>query len=122
MAGLVVEDDRLTGVRLESGEVRPVDAVVVSPQAGARAGFLGDLGLGTVEIEMMGRVVATRLEADPLGRTAVPGVWAAGSVVEPMAQLMASAASGLMAGAQINAELVETDLQERISSRQAAAS
>ncbi len=39
-----------------------------------------------------------------------------------MAQLMASAASGLMAGAQINADLVETDLQERISSRQAAAS
>ena len=122
VAGLVVEDDRLTGIRLESGEVRPVDAVVVSPQAGARAGFLGDLGLGTVEIEMMGRVVATRLDADPLGRTAVPGVWAAGSVVEPMAQLMASAASGLMAGAQINADLVETDLRERISSRQAAAS
>jgi thioredoxin reductase (NADPH) len=122
VAGLVVEDDRLTGIRLESGEVFPVDAVVVSPRAGARAAFLENLGLETVEVEMMGRVVATRLAADPLGRTAVPGVWAAGSVVEPMAQLMASAASGLMAGAQINADLVETELQERISSRQAAAS
>ena len=122
VAGLVVEDDRLTGIRLECGEVFPVDAVVVSPRAGARAAFLEDLGLKTVEIEMMGRVVATRLDADPLGRTAVPGVWAAGSVVEPMAQLMASAASGLMAGAQINADLVETELRERISSRQAAAS
>jgi len=120
VAGLVVEDDRLTGIRLESGEVRPVDAVVVSPRAGARAGFLGDLGLGTVEIEMMGRVVATRLDADPLGRTAVPGVWAAGSVVEPMAQLMASAASGLMAGAQINADLVETRIQERLAALRAA--
>ncbi len=122
VAGLVVEDDRLTGIRLESGKVFPVDAVVVSPRAGARAAFLEELGLETVEIEMMGRVVATRLDADPLGRTAVPGVWAAGSVVEPMAQLMASAASGLMAGAQINADLVETDLRERIGSRQAAAS
>jgi thioredoxin reductase (NADPH) len=122
VAGLVVEDDRLTGIRLESGEVFPVDAVVVSPRAGARAAFLENLGLETVEVEMMGRIVATRLAADPLGRTAVPGVWAAGSVVEPMAQLMASAASGLMAGAQINADLVETELQERISSRQAAAS
>ena len=41
-------------------------------------------------------------------------MWAAGSVVEPMAQLMASAASGLMAGAAINGDLVETDLQERL--------
>ena len=114
VAGLVVEDDRLTGIGLESGEVVPVDAVVVSPLAGARAAFLDDLGLKTVDVEMMGRVVATRLDADPSGRTPVAGVWAAGSVVEPMAQLMASAASGLMAGAQINADLVETDLQARI--------
>jgi thioredoxin reductase len=110
VAALVVEADRLTGIRLESGEVVAVDAAVVSPRAGARAAFLVELGLETVEIEMMGRVVATRLDADPFGRTAVPGVWAAGSVVEPMAQLMASAASGLMAGAQINADLVEADL------------
>jgi thioredoxin reductase len=110
VAALVVEADRLTGIRLESGEVVAVDAAVVSPRAGARAAFLEELGLETVEIEMMGRVVATRLDADPFGRTAVPGVWAAGSVVEPMAQLMASAASGLMAGAQINADLVEADL------------
>ncbi len=111
VAALVVEADRLTGIRLESGEVVAVDAAVVSPRAGARAAFLEELGLETVEIEMMGRVVATRLDADPFGRTAVPGVWAAGSVVEPMAQLMASAASGLMAGAQINADLVEADLR-----------
>jgi thioredoxin reductase len=111
VAALVVEADRLTGIRLESGEVVAVDAAVVSPRAGARAAFLVELGLETVEIEMMGRVVATRLDADPFGRTAVPGVWAAGSVVEPMAQLMASAASGLMAGAQINADLVEADLR-----------
>jgi thioredoxin reductase len=111
VVGLVVEADRLTGIRLESGKVVAVDAAVVSPRAGARAAFLEELGLETVEIEMMGRVVATRLDADPFGRTAVPGVWAAGSVVEPMAQLMASAASGLMAGAQINADLVEADLR-----------
>jgi thioredoxin reductase (NADPH) len=122
VAGLVVADDRVTGIRLESGEVFPVDAVVVAPRAGARAGFLRDLGLETVDIEMMGRVVATRLEADALGRTAVAGVWAAGSVVEPMAQIMASAASGLMAGAQINADLVEAELQERLRSRPAVAS
>jgi thioredoxin reductase (NADPH) len=117
VAELVVEADRLTGIRLASGDVTPVDAVVVAPLAGARAGFLATLGLATADVEMAGRVVATRLEADLLGRTSVPGVWAAGSVVEPMAQLMASAASGLMAGAQINADLVETNLQSLLRSR-----
>ena len=35
---------------------------------------------------------------------------------------MASAASGLMAGAQINAELVETDLQTALAARRAGLS
>lgn len=117
VAELVVDDDRLTGVRLASGNVVPLDAVVVAPRAGARAGFLAGLGLKTVDVEMMGRVVATRLETDAMGRTSVPDVWAAGSVVEPMAQLMASAASGLMAGVAINGDLVETDVQAVIAAR-----
>jgi thioredoxin reductase (NADPH) len=117
VAELVVVEDRLTGVRLESGVVAPVDVVVVAPVAGARAGFLTGLGLRTVDVEMKGRIVATRLETDPLGRTSVPGVWAAGSVVDPMAQLMASAASGLMAGAQVNADLIEEDLQSVMAAR-----
>ncbi len=117
VAELVVDEDRLTGVRLASGDVVPVDAVVVAPRAGARAGFLAGLGLETVDVEMMGRVVATRLETDPMGRTSVPGVWAAGSMVEPMAQLMASAASGLMAGAAINGDLIETDVQAVLAAR-----
>jgi thioredoxin reductase (NADPH) len=121
VAALVVDEDRLAGIRLESGDVVPVDAVVVAPRAGARAGFLAELGLATVDVEMKGRVVATRLETDPMGRTSVPGVWAAGSVVEPMAQLMASAASGLMAGAQINADLVEADLVAVLKVRRADA-
>ncbi|HEU4998558.1 MAG TPA: NAD(P)/FAD-dependent oxidoreductase [Lapillicoccus sp.] len=119
---LVVEADRLIGVRLRSGAVVPVDVVVVAPLAGARAGFLGTLRLATVDVEMAGRVVATRLETDPFGRTSVPGVWAAGSVVEPMAQLMASAASGLMAGAQINADLVESDLAAVLAARRVTVS
>jgi thioredoxin reductase len=117
VAELVVDEDRLAGVRLATGRVVPVDAAVVAPRAGARAGFVAELGLETVDVEMMGRVVATRLETDPMGRTSVPGVWAAGSVVEPMAQLMASAASGLMAGAAINGDLIETDLQTALATR-----
>jgi thioredoxin reductase len=50
--------------------------------------------------------VGEHLEAEASGRTAVPGVWAAGNVVDIGAQVGASAAAGAMAGAQINAELI----------------
>src|SRR5262249_50989200 len=45
VAGLVVAGDTLTGVRLASGEVIALDAVVVAPRLTARAGVLASLGL-----------------------------------------------------------------------------
>ena len=42
----------------------------------------------------------------PMGRTDVPGVWAAGNVVDLTAQVGASAAAGALAGAHMNADLV----------------
>ena len=51
--------------------------------------------------------VGHHVEVNPMGgATAVPGVWAAGNVADLMGQVMASAASGVMAGAAINAHLV----------------
>jgi thioredoxin reductase len=44
---------------------------------------------------------------DPTGRSAVPGVWLAGNVTDPMAQVISSAAAGLQAGAMINVDLIE---------------
>ncbi|MEJ7742573.1 MAG: hypothetical protein WKF73_08560 [Nocardioidaceae bacterium] len=40
-----VENDRLRGLRLASGEVLECDAIVVSPSFRARAEFLAPLGL-----------------------------------------------------------------------------
>ncbi|HET8961388.1 class I SAM-dependent methyltransferase, partial [Nocardioides sp.] len=69
----------------------------------ARAGFLGDLGLTTVEHPSgMGEYVP----GDPTGRTDVPGVWVAGNVTDLSAQVGGAAAGGAFAGAQINADLV----------------
>ena len=48
----------------------------------------------------------TRIEADRTGATAVPGVWVAGNLTDPQAQVIAAAAAGLMAGAAINFDLV----------------
>jgi len=70
----------------------------------ARADYLAPLGLKPVEHPMG---IGTHLPVeDPSGRTAVPGVWAAGNVADPMAQVITSAAAGLAAGAMINMDLI----------------
>ncbi|MDI2036966.1 NAD(P)/FAD-dependent oxidoreductase [Paenarthrobacter nitroguajacolicus] len=101
---LEVVNDALTGVVLASGAVIPVAAVVTGARLEARSAVLESLGVPVVEHPMG---VGRHVEVNPLGgATSVPGVWAAGNVVDLMGQVMASAASGVMAGAAINAHLV----------------
>ncbi|NMO52979.1 NAD(P)/FAD-dependent oxidoreductase [Actinoplanes sp. TBRC 11911] len=90
------------GVRMRDGSWVARDYLVVATRLAARAGFLEDLGLVVVE-GAMGTYVPV---VDPSGRTAVPGVWVAGNVAEPMAQVITSAAAGLTAGAMINFDLL----------------
>jgi thioredoxin reductase (NADPH) len=116
VAGLEVTDDRLTGVRLRSGEVVPRAVLVVAPRFTARAGVLASLGLVTTDMEMNGHVVGSSVAADPTGRTAVPGVWVAGNVADLSAQVVVSAAAGLRAGAMINADLVAEDARNAVAS------
>ena len=99
----------LTGVRLAGGVHLALDAVVVSPRMEARAELLEPLGLEPVEVLLGEHPIGTRIEADRTGATAVPGVWVAGNLTEPQAQVMAAAAAGLMAGAAINFDLVLDD-------------
>jgi thioredoxin reductase len=112
VASLEVHEDRLTGVRLQDGEVVPRDAVVVSPRLAARAGILADLGLETTELP---HGLGEYVESDATGLTAVPGVWVAGNVTNPTAQVLASASAGAMAGAVINADLVAEDTREAVA-------
>jgi thioredoxin reductase len=77
---LEVTEDRLTGVRLESGEVIPCDALTTTPRLTARAAILVSLGLETTEQEMGGHVIGDYVAADPSGATEIPGVWVAGNV------------------------------------------
>jgi thioredoxin reductase len=112
VASLEVHENRLTGVRLQDGEVVPRDAVVVSPRLAARAGILADLGLETTELP---HGLGEYVESDATGLTAVPGVWVAGNVTKPTAQVLASASAGAMAGAVINADLVAEDTREAVA-------
>jgi thioredoxin reductase len=109
----------LTGVRLAGGHRVPLDAVVVAPRYMARAELLAPLGLSPAEVRIDGQVVGTRIETDPTGATAAPGVWAAGNVTDPQAQVVTSAAAGLAAGAAINLDLVTEDARRAVSTQPA---
>ncbi|MGW5922823.1 NAD(P)/FAD-dependent oxidoreductase [Nocardia fluminea] len=120
--GKVVEvlgTDRLTGVQLADGSVVERDALVVGPRMNTRANFLTDLGL-IPEPHPSG--MGDHIPADPMGRTAVPGVWIAGNATDPSAQVGAAAAAGAMAGAQINAELVMAETAAAVDARRAESS
>jgi thioredoxin reductase len=99
----------LTGVRLADGARVALDALVVAPRFTANAELLAPLGLFPEEVAMGGQVIGTRIAAGQGGVTAVPGIYAAGNLTDPQAQVMSAAAAGLMAGALINMDLITED-------------
>ena len=121
VAAVEVDDDRITGVRLVSGEVVPRSTVVVAPRFTARADVLASLGLTPADQVMAGAVVGSALAAEPTGATAVPGVWVAGNVTDLSAQVVVAAAAGMRAGAMINADLVSEESRQAVAERQGAA-
>jgi thioredoxin reductase len=114
--GLVAEVEasagHLTGVRLAGGSRIALDALIVAPKFVANADLLAPFGLAPVEVSLGGQVIATRIAADPGGATSVPGIYVAGNVADPTAQVITSAAAGLMAGAAINMDLVAEDARQ----------
>ncbi|MTV25354.1 NAD(P)/FAD-dependent oxidoreductase [Nitriliruptoraceae bacterium ZYF776] len=101
-----VTDGALSGVRLADGRHVPLEALAVGTRMVARSELLAGLGLDAVEHPSG---AGTHVPADPFGRTSVPGVWVAGNVVDPSAQVINAAAQGNLAGAHVNADLVLED-------------
>ncbi|ROS28552.1 thioredoxin reductase [Rathayibacter sp. PhB127] len=101
---VLVEDDRLVGLVVD-GRRLELDALVVGPRV---EGNLPD-GLG-LELVDHPSGAARHLTVDPMGRTTAPRVFAAGSLVEPMSQVMAAAADGLRVAAAINYDLIEEEI------------
>ncbi|WP_203995715.1 bifunctional NAD(P)/FAD-dependent oxidoreductase/class I SAM-dependent methyltransferase [Micromonospora lutea] len=108
-------EDRLVGVRLASGELVELDAVVVPVRMTARSALLESLGLEPVDVEHAGQVVGRQIPADATGATAVPGVWVAGNVAEVSAQVIRAAAAGMTAAGMINMDLVEEDTRDAVA-------
>ncbi|GLZ48575.1 oxidoreductase [Actinomycetospora sp. NBRC 106375] len=111
VTALEIADGRLVGARLVDGRVVARQTLVVGPRFVARSAVLEDLGVEVLD-NPLGRYVAT---VDISGQTAVPGVWVAGNVGNLSAQVVAAAAEGTLAGARINADLVEDDIARAVA-------
>lgn len=115
VTGLVVEDDRLTGVALAGGAAVECRALVVAPRFTARSGVLTGLGLPTTDVTRDGRVIGRSVASDPAtGATALHGVWVAGNVTAPLEKVAGAAAQGAQAAAAINADLIEAETRRAV--------
>ncbi|MFG3588676.1 NAD(P)/FAD-dependent oxidoreductase [Streptomyces sp. NPDC047990] len=108
VAGLVVEEDRLTGVRLGDGSVHARSVVFVAPRAVPRNDLFTRLGA-----ELRETPFGTYPVVDETGLTTVPGVWAAGNAVGFAEQVVNAAGAGYRAAATLNGELLLADLDAR---------
>jgi len=117
VAALEVTDDRLSGVRLRSGQVFPRQAVVIAPTFTARSDLLTTLGVSAAEERVGDYVLGSAVPADATGATGVPGVWVAGNVTDLRGQVIGSAAAGLNTGAAVNADLVAEETRRAVAAR-----
>ena len=115
VTGLIVDNDTLTGVHLDDGEIVEVDAVVVQPTFTANSDIAEALGLTPIEVTVDGQVIGTRIPADDDGATDVPGVWVAGNVTDVHAHVINAAANGLDVAAAINADLIAEENREAVT-------
>jgi thioredoxin reductase len=123
VAGAVEEvrssEGRITGVlvRTDAGLATvPCQAVVIGPRFEARSAVLESLGVSTVDF-MMGEVaVGTHVPSQPMtGQTSVKGVYVAGNVTEPQAQVIHAAGAGVRTAAWVNAELITEDADRAVA-------
>ncbi|WP_413451733.1 NAD(P)/FAD-dependent oxidoreductase [Georgenia phoenicis] len=104
--------DGTTAVVLDDGTQVACGAVFVAPRFRLNSGVLAGLDARTVTSDM-----GTALETDAEGRTSVPGVWAAGNVVDLSCQLLGAAELGSRAAIGINGELALADARAAVAAR-----
>lgn len=105
---VVIADDRIVAIRLADGDEYAADTVAVGARTEATSPVLDLLGVERVPHPFHADL-GTTYAADPMGRTPVDGVYAAGNVVDPSANVPVAIAAGFRAGAFINADLVEDE-------------
>ncbi|CAL9272668.1 NADH dehydrogenase [Streptomyces sp. SudanB5_2050] len=110
VAGLRVEEDRLTGVRLADGTVHDRSVVFVAPKAVPQTGLMEQLGAELQETPFGAYPVV-----DATGRTSVPGLWTAGNALGFAEQVIHAASGGYRAASAIVGDLIMSDLDAAIA-------
>jgi thioredoxin reductase len=106
VARIAVVDDVLRGVELADGRAVPRAAVFVRPRFVPNADLLAGIGCAVDD--------GGWPRTDPTGRTTVAGVWVAGNLTNPRAQVVTAAGEGSAAAIAINADLVEDEVERAV--------
>ncbi len=107
---LVIDRDQVRGVELADGRILDASVVVVGPTFRARTSMLSGLGLAAVPHPSG---FSDHLPVDDVGRTEVPGFYAAGNVTDPSHQVLHAAAAGSRVGAIVAADLAHVHHERR---------
>lgn len=108
--GIRVVDGTVTAVRREDGHLTGIEV-------GARFVPRAALFIRTRTVPHDELLRGLGYEAgvvDPTGKTSVPGVWAAGNVVDARATVIIAAAQGAAAGGAVNHDLVAEDVERAV--------
>ncbi|HEY1178757.1 MAG TPA: FAD-dependent oxidoreductase, partial [Phytomonospora sp.] len=108
VARVVADGDRIRGVELAGGGTVARDALFVGGDWEPQDALLRSLGC---------EVADGWVRVDGMGRTSVPGVSAAGNVVDQKATVIGAAAQGAMAAIGMNGDLVEEDVERAARER-----
>ncbi len=106
VANLHVEDDHLRGVQLADGRIIQREALFVPPRLVPNNDLLLRLGC---ELDEQGWAIT-----GPFGATSEAGVWVAGNVSNPRAQVITAAGEGSAAAIAINADLVDEEVRHAV--------
>lgn len=98
------EDGRMTGLEL-GGRFVPRVALFLRTRTVPHDAQLRELGC---------EVAGDFVKVDPSGQTTVPGVWAAGNVVDARATVIIAAAQGAAAAGALNHDLVTEDVRRAV--------
>ncbi len=96
-------DDGRVKIALDAGGVVDCEAVFIAPRQRPHDELLRALGCDADDTSGLVRT-------DGFGQTSVPGVWAAGNVVTPTAQVITAAGAGSAAAIAINGWLLQLNL------------
>jgi thioredoxin reductase len=104
---LVIEDDALTGIAMTDGRLIPRQVLFVPPRFLPHSELLAGIGC---DLDESGWPAT-----GAYGATSVPGLWVAGNVTNPRAQVITAAGEGSAAAIAINADLVEDDVRTAVN-------